>query len=401
VRYQFEVYRDAALTRKVAEGTSTNPGWIVSQPLADTATHWWRVRAVDELGAASAWSAVAVLYVSTGPYQDPSIQVTSPAVPVAPTVVAEGKSVKIEWEGTNPNIEPTIALYYATSKASFNGTLIVDGLRQDAGKQKGSYTWDVGALAVGTYYVYAVIYDAKGVGKAWSPGAVVVTPAVQTGGMAANPSAFLFTTEDGSSAKFLLHLTSKPTAPVTVPVSASDARIGFTTPAAITFTPNNWDIDQIVTVTGKPDCMRTGSRPYQVLLGKAVSTDPQYLGVSGKPVGVTSGDSAYSPSLGSNYPRVGICALNVLSMKQIDATTWEYVIEAYASNMGVPLNGFTATLVEAATPLQFVQPKLEFGAMQTNEAGRSLTTITVRARVPYPVTLFKQNLAFRWSVTTR
>jgi len=38
VSYQFEVYRDAALSNKVIAGTSSNTGWIVPVVLPDRAT---------------------------------------------------------------------------------------------------------------------------------------------------------------------------------------------------------------------------------------------------------------------------------------------------------------------------------------------------------------------------
>src|SRR5690606_24806258 len=130
VQYQFEVFRDAALMQRELAGSSATTAWTLPQDLTDKSTHWWRVRAVDELGAASAWSAAAILYVSTGPYQDPVIQLTSPSQPLRPTDTEGRQTVVIEWEGTNPNIEPTVALYYSTSKAAYGGTAIVDGLNQ-------------------------------------------------------------------------------------------------------------------------------------------------------------------------------------------------------------------------------------------------------------------------------
>lgn len=90
VSYQFQVYKDAGLTQQVAQGTSANTGWIVTVPLADKTTHYWRVRALDVQGAASAWSPAAVMYVSTSPYQDPTIAVTSPATVVTPESVNVG-----------------------------------------------------------------------------------------------------------------------------------------------------------------------------------------------------------------------------------------------------------------------------------------------------------------------
>jgi len=401
VSYQFEVYRDAALTSRVADGVSSNTAWIVPIALADKTTHWWRVRAVDPLDAASAWSTAAVLYVSTGTYQDPTIQVTTPSAPVAPTVVGDHKVTTIRWEGTDPNIEPTVALYYSTSKAEFAGNLIVDGLRQATGTQGGSYTWDVTGLSPGTYYVYGAIYDARGVGRAWAAGAVVVKPDVQTGRITTSTTGPLSTTEDGGTAQFTVRLASQPSAPVIVSVSSSNGREGFTTPASLSFTAANWNVDQTVIVAGKPDCMRDGNSNYQVLLGRAVSLDPQYMDVSGTPVTMSNTDSARALLYGANNANFAICSMKIQSQRKVDATTWEYVVDASIGNIGAAVAGVTATLTLAPAGVTIAQPNLNFGALQQNEAGRSADTITLRSKSPLSQSMFDSGASFRWNVTVR
>lgn len=405
VRYQFEVYRDEALSNRVADGVSNTTAWIVPVALADKATHWWRVRALDPLDAASAWSTAAVLYVSTGPYQDPTVQVTMPSVPVAPTVVASAsgdrKLATIRWEGTDPNIEPTVALYYSTSKSDFTGNVIVDGLRQAPGTQSGSYTWDVTSLSPGTYYVYGTIYDARGVGRAWAAGAVVVKPDVQAGRITTSSAGPLSTSEDGAVAQFTVRLATQPSAPVTVPVSSSNGREGFTTPASLNFTAANWNIDQTVVVTGKPDCMRDGNTSYQVLLGRAVSLDPQYMDVSGGPEAMSNTDSTRALLYGANNASFAICSMKIQSQRKFDATTWEYVVDASIGNTGAAVTGVTATLTLAPSGVTIVQPNLNFGALQQSEAGRSADTITLRSKSPLSQSMFDSGASFRWNITAR
>jgi hypothetical protein len=401
VQYQFEVYTDAALTRRVASGSSASVGWTLPQTLADKTTHWWRVRAADASGAFSAWSPAAVLYVSTGPYQAPSIQVTSPSTPVQPKVVGEQRQVTIQWEGTNPNIEPTIALYHSPNQDGFNGSLIVDGIRQAAGTQSGSYTWDVSALPVGTHHVYGVIYDARGVGRAWAAGAVVIAPSTQSGGVLVSPGSGLVTSEDGGKATVQVRLNSAPVAPVTVPISVSDVREGSVSPAAIVFTPQNWATAVPVTVTGRPDCLKTGVGTYSVQVGKLVTLDPQFIGQAAAPIGVSNQDSTQAPATAGNDPRIGICSATLISTTKVDATTWEYTFTALAGNSGAAINGLTATLTGANVPIQLIQPKLEFGALQKGEAGRSATAVVFRSKIFLPPSLFNTNLFFRWSASAR
>lgn len=404
VRYQFEVYRGAAgnTANRVADGASSSTAWIVASALADKTTHWWRVRALDALDAASAWSAPAILYVSSGAYQDPVIQVTAPATSVTPTVTAANRKVAtIRWNGTDPNIDATVALYHAPARTAFSGSLIVDGLRQAAGTQSGSFEWDVTDLAPGTYHVYAAIYDARGIGRAWAPGAVVVAPAAPAGQITVSTAGPLATTEDGGKAQFSVRLASQPTATVVVPVSSSNAREGFTTPASLTFTPANWNVDQSVVVTGKQDCMRDGNPVYQVLVGKAVTTDPQYIDVSGPPVAVANTESIRTLQYGTNNASFAICGMTIQSSRKIDTITYEYNVDAVIGNTGVAVGSVTAKLLSTLAGVTIVQSDLNFGALQRNEAGRSLNTITLRSKGPLSQAIFDGGANARWAITVR
>ena len=163
----------------------------------------------------------------------------------------------------------------------------------------------------------------------------------------------------------------------------------------------NWSADVAVTVTGRPDCLKTGHASYQVRAGSTVSLDPQFMGLAAAPVAVSNTDSTASPAVTSNNPGIGICAASLLSTKKVDATTWEYTFTAMAGNAGAPINGLTATLTGASTIVQIVQPKLEFGALQTGEAGRSSTAVVFRSKTYLAPSVFASNLFFRWTATTR
>jgi hypothetical protein len=377
VSYQFEVYRDAALANKVTEGSSTNTGWIVPLALADKTTHWWRVRAVDPQNTASAWSAASVLYVSSGPYQDPSIQVTAPATAIQPTLVDNRKLVTLRWEGTDPNIEPTIALYYGTSNTGYGGTLIVDGLRQVAGTQSGTYVWDVTGLPTGTYYVHAAIYDAKGLGRAYAAGSVVIAPATQSGVITVTGNN-LTTNETGTSKTFTVKLGKQPTADVVIPMAANNPREGTVSPPSFTFTAANWATAQTATVTGRDDCVLDAAQTYQVVLGGAVSNDPNYIGLIGRPVNVTNGDRGDNAS-GTSSPDIHVCGYSLVSIRQLAAKSFEYVIKVEFSNSGAPVTGVQATL--SGMPSGFTAPdnRVQMGAIGTNETAKPADTITFLA----------------------
>lgn len=406
LRYQFEVFSDAALTRMVAQGTADNPSWLVPTALADKTTHWWRVRALDAHAAASAWGPPALLYVSTAPYQQPSIALTAPATPVQPefikTAAGARKQLTIRWEGTDPNIEPSIALYYS-SQAGVAGNLIVDGLRQSAGVQTGSYQWDASDLAPGAYHIYAVIYDARGAGKAWAPGALVVAPAQQAGAIVVDAAPLLRTSEKGDSASYWVHLARAPLADVVLPLSSGSPGVGSVSPASLIFTPANWQTRQKATVTGRNDCVANGDQRYQVNTGAAQSMDPDYIGLNGRLVtvlNIADNDLPYS----TNNPSLHICALTLVSERRINAGDWEYVLRAELTNTGPAVSGVLATL-RGLLPRNSRKGKysLRFGAVAEGETVKTHDSIVLHSYSRLYEGQFRAGtkLWYRWDVVAQ
>lgn len=405
VRYEFEVYRDAALTQRVAGGVSNTTAWIVGALLADKTTHWWRVRALDASGAPSPWSSASVLYVSTGPYQNPSIALTAPTSPTTPETVVVGgsqrKQVTLRWEGVDPNIEPTVAIYYSTSNTGYTGNLIIDGLRQSSGVQTGSHVWDVTGLATGTYYVYAVIYDARGMGKAYAPGAVVVPAASQAGGIVVTGLTGQTTSEKGGSVSYRVKLANAPTADVVVPVASTRPHEGEPSPAQLVFTPQNWSVDQGVTVSGRNDCVRDGPQSYQVTHGKVVSSDPNYIGISGVPVNLVNQDNMETLA-STNNPNILLCGLTVVSRRMVNLLTWEYTLRGELTNTGPSVAGVVAKLNNPPlSGINVMENTLVFGAVGSGETAKTIDTITVRAGILVPAGSFELGLGFHWTVTVQ
>ncbi len=394
VRYRFEVYSDAALTKRVADGVSPTTQWVPQVALADKTTHYWRLRAEDGLGATSAWSAAHVLYVSSAPYLAPTISVTSPAVPT------DGRSGRatIRWEGTDPNIDPNIALYYDKTGTGFAGIRIVDGIKQTSGTVSGSYEWDVSALPPGAYYVYAVIYDAKGVGKAYAPGAVVVPNPAQSGGLTIKAKEPLRTDEKGKQANFTARLSKAPTQNVTVGVSSSDPGEGKPTPEVLTFTPQNWHVPQTVTVTGQEDCARDGKQNYSISLGNVASLDPNYIGVAGGSVKAYNEDRGDQTSRWTSNRNIAICNYRLVSKQKINRNLWEYVYEARATNTGPAVPALRAVVGRVLPPASVEDGDLSFGAVGTGETVKSGDTFVLRMRYELPAGV---SPLIYWKVTTQ
>jgi hypothetical protein len=108
------------------------------------------------------------------------------------------------------------------------------------------------------------------------------------------PTAGLFTTESGGKAKFSVVLALKPTANVTVKLSSSDKTEGTLSAASLTFTPANWKIPQVVTVTGVDDSIADGAIDYTIVTAPAISADPMYSGFDPDDVQVTNFDNEFT-----------------------------------------------------------------------------------------------------------
>ncbi|MBK8169776.1 MAG: PD40 domain-containing protein [Sandaracinaceae bacterium] len=113
----------------------------------------------------------------------------------------------------------------------------------------------------------------------------------ETPGIVVTPSSGLTTSESGASTSFTVVLQSQPTASVMVPLDNSDSGEGALSDAVVTFTTDNWNVPQSVTVTGQDDLVADGDQMYTIGVGPALSTDPRYAGLSGDAVDLTNLDN--------------------------------------------------------------------------------------------------------------
>ncbi|TFH70252.1 hypothetical protein E3V39_15360, partial [Gammaproteobacteria bacterium LSUCC0112] len=89
----------------------------------------------------------------------------------------------------------------------------------------------------------------------------------------------LITSERGISESFTLQLKSQPSATVTFTVSGLDATEGRLSTSTITFTPENWNAAQTITVTGLDDVLKDGDIGYTLTLTGS-SADSNYQGMT-------------------------------------------------------------------------------------------------------------------------
>jgi len=109
-----------------------------------------------------------------------------------------------------------------------------------------------------------------------------------TAGITVNPTAGLTTTEAGGSSSFDVHLTSQPTANLTINLSSSNTAEGTIDKNSLTFTAANWNTPQTVTITGVDDLVDDGNISYNIVTAAATSTDAKYSGMNAADVAVTN-----------------------------------------------------------------------------------------------------------------
>lgn len=96
------------------------------------------------------------------------------------------------------------------------------------------------------------------------------------------------TGEDGASTSVEVVLDFPPASNVVVPVSVSSAGEAALSASSLIFTPDNWRIPQLVTVTGRPDGVIDGDMTYNVVVGPPSSDDVGYQGLPSRSVTLTN-----------------------------------------------------------------------------------------------------------------
>ena len=76
----------------------------------------------------------------------------------------------------------------------------------------------------------------------------------------------LITAENGQTDHFKVMLDKKPIANINLAINSSDLTEGTVTPETITFTSENWNVLQPVTITGQDDDIDDGDQDYRIVL---------------------------------------------------------------------------------------------------------------------------------------
>lgn len=102
--------------------------------------------------------------------------------------------------------------------------------------------------------------------------------------------------ETGTTATFAVTLGSQPASNVVLSVASNDIGEATVSPNTLTFTPSNWNMPQIVTVTGVDDQMRDGDTVSTVTVSVVdASSDDSFNDVADATVSVTTIDNGLGP----------------------------------------------------------------------------------------------------------
>jgi hypothetical protein len=138
-------------------------------------------------------------------------------------------------------------------------------------------------------------------------------------GITVSPTSGLITTNAGGKAKFTIALNSPPTAPVTIGLNTSvqSSQNNLSTPG-VTFTPNNWNIPQEITVTGfsvSPNL--NANQLYTILTSPAISTDSKYSGIDAADVSITN---RFIDPLSPKFPEIIVEPIQGLTTTEAGGT---------------------------------------------------------------------------------
>ena len=98
------------------------------------------------------------------------------------------------------------------------------------------------------------------------------------------------TTESGETASIGFVLITQPTANVTIGLSLSDTTEGSLSTFQLTFTPDNWNTAQTISINGVDDGLTDGDVTYQLLTANTTSDDNTYNGLVVDNVNLTNID---------------------------------------------------------------------------------------------------------------
>ena len=203
-------------------------------------------------------------------------------------------SVRVSYDsGTATFVEQIIITPGGFSAGGDSGSLIVseDGNNPVALLFAGSSTVTIGSPIGLILERFNVTIDG-GSGGSTSPTPTPTPTPQPPPGITVNPTTGLVTSESGGQDTFTVVLDAQPLNDVRIDLSSSNTDEGTVAPNVLTFTADDWDTPQTVTVTGvEDDGTVDGDVDYMINTSAANSADADYNGMASDDVSVTNTDN--------------------------------------------------------------------------------------------------------------
>ncbi len=106
-----------------------------------------------------------------------------------------------------------------------------------------------------------------------------------------NPIDNLETSESGQTDTFTVVLATQPTDTVFLDLASDDPTEGAVSQNRLTFTPENWNQAQTITIQGVDDAVVDGTIAYNIITNPAISNDRNYSGLNAENVSVSNLDN--------------------------------------------------------------------------------------------------------------
>jgi hypothetical protein len=216
---------------------------------------------------------------------DASFQIVLTAQPTGTVTISLASSDTTEGEVRDSGGNPITQVQFTTSNWNVPQTVLVRPV--DDFIRDGPITYSVN---VGPVTSTDTRFSSEN-----PPDVSVTNNDNDTPGIAVTPLSIV-TSESGGTDSFSVVLTSQPQgSDVTIPVSSSNPGEGNVSVTSLTFTGTNWNVPQIVTVTGVDDTVLDFTQSYTIVLGPATSADPDYSGMDAADVSAVNLDNETIP----------------------------------------------------------------------------------------------------------
>jgi hypothetical protein len=389
IQYQFELYLYPELTHLVQSQLVTAPE-LLTNSLGDNTWYYWRAKAIDDEAKTSDWTNVNRFFVNDNNFDDPPgfnwIQ------PLQSRVLYPNSDVILQWSDWDPDSSAVINLFYSLNPDGSDPSIIVQGISEDVDNGADNYSWNIGDIPYGTYYLFAQIFDEKSTVLVQAPGLFKVVPEPFIPGnviVTADPLIELYEVFDNPQVgTFSVKLDKQPKANVVVPiVNPFPTRLALDK-SSLTFRAEDWDIPQFVTITPINNCDFDSHINFEIMVDFAMSADEAFNGIKGNNVKlllynddpkVYEIDDQY---LGQDFT---ICGLGQVDSKVIgDKYFYQFVV--YGKNHS---NGsFKRLVIEQKMkkfPILKLTASLIFSDVASHETAKSQTAFKVAVEYEMPV----------------